>query len=127
MKMSNETVTVELKNGTIVNGTIVQVDPLMNTHLKMVKMTLKGKEPIVLETLSIRGSTSRYYILPDSLPIDTLLIDDAIKARGKQKDAGIFYLFFVDFVDKKAMEKGGGRRDRRAESQRGGRGRGRGR
>jgi small nuclear ribonucleoprotein D1 len=55
----------------------------MNTHLKSVKMTLKNKDPVQLETLSIRGSNIRYFILPDSLPLDTLLIDDAPKARGR--------------------------------------------
>lgn len=59
MKLSNETVTVELKNGTIVNGTIAGVDVSMNTHLKQVKMTLKGKDPLSLDTLSIRGSNIR--------------------------------------------------------------------
>ena len=55
----------------------------MNTHLKSVKMTVKNKDPVQLETLSIRGSNIRYFILPDSLPLDTLLIDDAPKARGR--------------------------------------------
>ena len=64
MKLSNETVTIELKNGTVVNGTVAGVDVSMNTHLKQVKMTLKGKDPVSLDTLSIRGSTIRYYILP---------------------------------------------------------------
>ena len=59
MKLSNETVTVELKNGTIINGTIAGVDVSMNTHLKQVKMTLKGKDPLSLDTLSIRGSNIR--------------------------------------------------------------------
>ena len=138
MKMNNETVTIELKNGTIINGTVSQgiissyysssiiptnlksiyiyihlqinkyiyyfdtiennqsiistillfrnlVDMLMNTHLKAVKMTVKGGDPVALESLSVRGSTIRYFILPDSLPIDTLLIDDAVKARKKKK------------------------------------------
>ncbi|KAE9026761.1 hypothetical protein PF005_g2317 [Phytophthora fragariae] len=76
MKLSNETVTIELKNGTIVHGTITGVDISMNTHLKAVKMTVKGKNPVNLDSLSIRGNNIRYYILPDSLNLDTLLIDD---------------------------------------------------
>ncbi|KAH9515658.1 mRNA splicing protein smd1 [Bulinus truncatus] len=87
MKLSHETVTIELKNGTQVHGTVTGVDVSMNTHLKAVKMTVKNKEPQQLDSLSIRGNNIRYYILPDSLPLDTLLIDDAprSKARGKRE------------------------------------------
>ena len=60
----------------------------MNTHLKAVKMTIKNKEPVQLETLSIRGNNIRYFILPESLPLDTLLVDDAPKAKAKKKEAG---------------------------------------
>jgi len=88
MKLSHETVTIELKNGTQVHGTITGVDVSMNTHLKSVKMTLKNKEPIQLDTISIRGNNLRYFILPDSLPLDTLLIDDAPKARGRGSRGG---------------------------------------
>jgi len=88
MKLSHETVTIELKNGTQVHGTITGVDVSMNTHLKSVKMTLKNKEPVQLDTLSIRGNNLRYFILPDSLPLDTLLIDDAPKARGRGMRGG---------------------------------------
>lgn len=53
----------------------------MNTHLRAVKMTLKGKNPVSLDQLSIRGNNIRYVILPDSLNLDTLLIDDTPKQK----------------------------------------------
>lgn len=103
MKLSHETVTIELKNGSVVHGTITGVDVAMNTHLKAVKVTLKNKEELSMETLTIRGNNIRYYLLPDSLPLETLLIDDAPKGRGKRD----------------GFPRGGG-------GSRGGRGRGRG-
>ncbi|KAI9271888.1 hypothetical protein BDA99DRAFT_433332 [Phascolomyces articulosus] len=86
MKLNNETVTVELKNGTVVHGTITGVDMSMNTHLKTVKMTVKNRDPASLDSLSIRGNNIRCVILPDSLPLDTLLIDDSPKSKGKKKE-----------------------------------------
>jgi len=85
MKLSHETVTVELKNGTQVHGSITGVDIAMNTHLKSVKMTIKNRDPVSLDQLSIRGNNIRYYILPDTLPLETLLIDDGPR---KRKDMG---------------------------------------
>lgn len=72
----------------------IGVDMSMNTHLKAVKMTIKHKEPVQLESLSIRGNNIRYFILPESLPLDTLLVDDAPKAKAKKKEAGMFLLFY---------------------------------
>ncbi|EJT82002.1 small nuclear ribonucleoprotein Sm D1 [Gaeumannomyces tritici R3-111a-1] len=85
MKCTNETVTIELKNGTIVHGTIASVSPQMNTALRNVKMTPRGQDPIPLDAMNIRGSTIRYFILPDSLPLDTLLVDDAPKPKNKAR------------------------------------------
>ncbi|KAG1786902.1 Sm-like ribonucleoprotein [Suillus plorans] len=106
MKLNNETVTIELKNGSLVHGTITGssnrlvysslttlklfagVDMQMNTHLKTVKMTARNRDPTSLDSLSIRGNNVRYFVLPDALPLDTLLVDDAPKPKGRKKDEG---------------------------------------
>ena len=87
MKLSNETVKIELKNGTVVDGTIAGVDISMNTHLRAVKMSVRGKPVQHLDTLSIRGNNIRHYILPDTLNLDQLLIDDT-PVQSAPKDAG---------------------------------------
>jgi hypothetical protein len=56
----------------------------MNTTLANVKLTIKGKNPLSLDHLTIRGNNIRYYLLPESLPLDTLLVDDIPKVT-KQK------------------------------------------
>ena len=99
MKLSHETVTIELKNGVQVNGTITGVDMSMNTHLKAVKLTVKNKEPINVETITIRGNNIRYMILPDSLPLDTLLVDDTPKAKAKKREGDCFiYLKILNLL-----------------------------
>ena len=55
MKLTRETVVVELKNGTLVTGTILGVDVAMNLHLRAVKMQIKSREPVMMDTISIRG------------------------------------------------------------------------
>lgn len=63
----------------------------MNTHLKAVKLMPKGRSPVNVDHMSVRGSTIRYYILPDSLNLDTLLVDiDQPKQRPlKPPRAGV--------------------------------------
>eukprot|EP01115_Flamella_aegyptia_P011805 TRINITY_DN5670_c1_g3_i1.p1 TRINITY_DN5670_c1_g3~~TRINITY_DN5670_c1_g3_i1.p1 ORF type:complete len:122 (+),score=19.39 TRINITY_DN5670_c1_g3_i1:31-366(+) len=92
MKLQNETVTIELKNGTVIIGTIVGVDMSMNTHLKNVKMTIKRQNPVNLDFLTIRGNNIRYYLLPESLNLETRLQDDGVKPmkkKDKNKNRGI--------------------------------------
>lgn len=76
----------------------------MNTHLKTVKLTLKGKNPVTLDHLSVRGNNIRYYILPDSLNLETLLVEETPRVKPKKPTAGFcfnsstFLHFVVDFI-----------------------------
>ncbi|KAK5017944.1 Sm snRNP core protein Smd1 [Cryomyces antarcticus] len=110
MKCQNETATIEMKNGTIVHGTIASVSPQMNTALRACKVTVKGRETTACDSMNIRGSTIRYFILPDSLPLDTLLIDDTPKPKNKAR--------------KEQADRGGSRGGMRGGPRGGGRGRG---
>jgi small nuclear ribonucleoprotein D1 len=100
MKLSNETVTLELKDGSSVHGTIIGVDVSMNIHLKSVRI-IKSKTPKskktskdsestqtpstepapLLEAMSIRGNNIRMIILPEHLQLENYLIDDVPKAN----------------------------------------------
>ena len=62
----------------------------MNTHLKSVKMVVKDKASVTLDTLSLRGNNIRYFILPENLPLDTLLVDDTPKARAKKREGELY-------------------------------------
>jgi small nuclear ribonucleoprotein D1 len=85
----------------------------MNTYLRNVKTTIKGKNPVNHDFLSIRGNNIRYYILPDSLNLDTLLVDDTPKHA-------------LSRIQPKATGGRGGRGGRGRGGRGGGRGRGRG-
>ena len=88
MKLSNETVQIELKNGTVVRGTVAGVDLAMNTHLRKVKVTPKGQATQAFDQLSLRGTNIRYYILPDNLNLDSLLVDLDDPKQKPAKNAG---------------------------------------
>lgn len=56
----------------------------MNTHLKTVKMTVRGKNPVNLDFLTIRGNNVRYFILPETLNLATRLQDDTPRSASKK-------------------------------------------
>ena len=78
-------------------------------------MTMRNRDPTTLDSLSIRGNTVRYFVLPDALPLDTLLVDDAPKPKGRKKE------------DARGRGRGGRGADRGGRGRGGGRGGGRGR
>jgi small nuclear ribonucleoprotein D1 len=47
-KLNREQVTIELKNGTVIQGTVVGVDATMNCHLKKVTITMYVLKFVVL-------------------------------------------------------------------------------
>jgi len=77
----------------------------MNTHLKTVKMTLKGRNPVNLETLSIRGNNVRYFILPDSLNLDTRLVDDTPKQKKRDPAGSCACLSSCDAIDLRSQSR----------------------
>lgn len=79
---------------------VAGVDISMNTHLKTVKLTLRGKNPVTLDHLSVRGNNIRYYILPDSLNLETLLVEETPRVKPKKPTAGTtsLYLAWIPFL-----------------------------
>jgi len=43
-----------------------------------------GKNPVNLDHLTVRGNNIRYFILPESLPLDTLLVNDEDPSKNRQ-------------------------------------------
>lgn len=81
MRLANESVVTELKNGTLIQGTITGVDVAMNMHMKNARMTVKARNPVNVDNITIRGSTIRHVVISDSVPLDTYLIDDTKKQK----------------------------------------------
>ena len=73
MTLSQETIVIELKNNTVIKGTMIGCDMSMNMHLKKVKVTLKNRMPMAMDHITVRGNNIRYVLLPDHTPLDGLL------------------------------------------------------
>ncbi|EAN90281.1 putative small nuclear ribonucleoprotein [Trypanosoma cruzi] len=77
-------VEIELLNSSIVSGEITFVEPSMNTHMRHVKITAKGKNPVQAETYVVRGNSIRFVILPEAMNTDDVL-NKATAAQKKTK------------------------------------------
>ncbi|KAH0854733.1 hypothetical protein HID58_049990 [Brassica napus] len=73
-EIDSETVSIELKNGTIADGTIT------GTLLSLIPTSIREES----SHLNVRGNNIRYYILPDSLNLETLLVEDTSRIKPKK-------------------------------------------
>eukprot|EP00492_Amphilonche_elongata_P002144 TRINITY_DN2424_c0_g1_i1.p2 TRINITY_DN2424_c0_g1~~TRINITY_DN2424_c0_g1_i1.p2 ORF type:complete len:101 (-),score=2.85 TRINITY_DN2424_c0_g1_i1:119-421(-) len=71
--------------GATVQGTVAGVENTMNIHLKNVKFTAPGREEKSIESMTIRGHSIRYVILPEQLALDNLLVEEKPK-QGRQSE-----------------------------------------
>ena len=79
---TNQPITVELKNGNIISGTLLSCNPLMNLHLKNVRLQQPLQDPILLQYINIRGNQVRQILLPDELNIESVLAKSETKIKG---------------------------------------------
>ncbi|KAI5957358.1 smd1 [Candida jiufengensis] len=79
---TNQPITVELKNGNIINGTLLSCTPSMNLNLRNVKLQQLYQDPILLQFINIRGNQIRQILLPEDLNIDHVLQKSETKIKG---------------------------------------------
>lgn len=87
--LTNQAVTVELKNGNSVNGTILLCLPLMNLSLKNIKLSQPNQDPQLLSYINIRGNQIRQIILPDDLDVEMVLLKSVSRIKGLGAGPGI--------------------------------------
>lgn len=86
---TNQPVTVELKNGTLVSGQIVLCTPTMNLLMKNIKLVQRHHDPQVVKQINIRGNQIRQIILPDDLNVDAVLAKLVTKVKGQGAGPGV--------------------------------------
>ncbi|KAJ9095843.1 U6 snRNA-associated Sm-like protein LSm2 [Naganishia adeliensis] len=73
--LTEQVVTVELKNDLCVMGTLKSVDQFLNIRLDNIKMSVKN--------CFIRGSVVRYVQIPRTA-VDTTLLEDATRREAQE-------------------------------------------
>ncbi|KAL9655093.1 hypothetical protein ABK040_008874 [Willaertia magna] len=77
--------TVETKSGEIFRGHLVEAEDSMNVQLTNVTVTHKNGQQSAMETVYIRGSKIRYFVLPDILQKAPMfkVVDSTVKGQGR--------------------------------------------
>jgi small nuclear ribonucleoprotein D3 len=63
----NHVITVELKNGEVYRGYLVDAEDTMNCRMETVTVTSRDGKVTVLEQVYLRGAQIRFIIVPDML------------------------------------------------------------
>jgi small nuclear ribonucleoprotein D1 len=81
-----DTVTIELKNSSVVTGTLASVDQTMTCHLSGAKVVPRSGEPELHDELTVRGMNIRLFLLNETTDIDTLLTKAAAAEKRTHND-----------------------------------------
>ncbi|EAS66961.1 LSM domain-containing protein [Dictyostelium discoideum AX4] len=83
-------VTVELKNGELYRGTLIESEDNMNCRMKNITVTARDGRNSQMEYCYVRGSKVRFIILPDILKNAPMFkrIDGRVVLKGKALGIG---------------------------------------
>ncbi|GAM17454.1 hypothetical protein SAMD00019534_006290 [Acytostelium subglobosum LB1] len=83
-------ITIELRNGDLYRGTLVESEDNMNCRMANITMTTKDGRQTQIEQIYIRGSKIRFFILPDMLKNAPMFkrIDGRVVLKGKALGIG---------------------------------------
>ncbi|KAF2078550.1 hypothetical protein CYY_000174 [Polysphondylium violaceum] len=83
-------ITIELKNGELYRGTLIESEDNMNCKMKNIMVTARDGRVSNMEYCYVRGSKIRFFILPDILKNAPMFkrIDGRVVLRGKALDIG---------------------------------------
>jgi len=84
--LTDQTVTVELKNDLCITGVLKSVDQFLNIRLDSIKVQDEGRHPhmMAVKNCFIRGSVVRYVQLPANA-VDTQLLEDATRREATRE------------------------------------------
>ncbi|MES1903063.1 MAG: hypothetical protein MHPSP_002460 [Paramarteilia canceri] len=85
MKCIGETISVELKDKSLVKGTLAGADVSMNLHLRMCEAIDSLGEVSKENYQSVRGNSISMVILPDKINMVSLICSYTDKQRKKQE------------------------------------------
>ena len=90
-------ITVELKNGEVYRGKLVEAEDTMNCQLKGVVMTARDGRTTKLEEVYLRGGNVKFIVLPDILKNAPILKGPAAMKRKE-----------IESTEGKSRGRGGG-------------------